>query len=91
MNKPVYLGILKLYTSKTVIYEFWYDYVKPNLVPSASFHHYNKVKEQLKHVMKFYTNREHIFQNNLTECVDGNNENISTFTVECTVPKVKTK
>ena len=29
MNKPVYLGLSILYLSKTVMYEFWYDYVKP--------------------------------------------------------------
>ena len=27
MNKPIYLGILGI--SKTIIYEFWYDYIKP--------------------------------------------------------------
>ena len=28
MNKPVYLGLSILYLGKTVMYEFWYDYVK---------------------------------------------------------------
>ena len=28
MNKSVYLGLLILDLSKTVMYEFWYDYVK---------------------------------------------------------------
>ena len=28
MNKPVYLGLLVLDLSKTVMYEFWYDHVK---------------------------------------------------------------
>ena len=28
MNQPLYLGSLILDLSKTVIYEFWYDYVK---------------------------------------------------------------
>ena len=28
-NKPVYLGLSILEMSKTVMYEFWYDYVKP--------------------------------------------------------------
>ena len=27
MNKPIYLGILGI--SKTIIYEFWYDYINP--------------------------------------------------------------
>ena len=29
MNKPIYLGLLVLELSKIVMYEFWYDYVKP--------------------------------------------------------------
>ena len=29
MNKPDYLGLSILDLSKTVMYEFWYDYVKP--------------------------------------------------------------
>ena len=29
MNKPVYLGISILQLSKMLMYEFWYDYVKP--------------------------------------------------------------
>ena len=29
MNKPVYLGMSILDISKTLRYEFWYDYVKP--------------------------------------------------------------
>ena len=29
MNKPIYLGLSILKLSKMVIYEFWYDDVKP--------------------------------------------------------------
>ena len=29
MNKPVYLGLSILEFSKTLMYEFWYDYMKP--------------------------------------------------------------
>ena len=29
MNKPIYLGMSILDISKTLMYEFWYDYVKP--------------------------------------------------------------
>ena len=32
MNKPVYLGLSILDLSKTVMYEFWYDYVKPKYI-----------------------------------------------------------
>ena len=29
MNKPVYIGLSILEISKTLVYEFWYDYIKP--------------------------------------------------------------
>ena len=29
MNKPIYLGMSILDTNKTLMYEFWYDYIKP--------------------------------------------------------------
>ena len=29
MNKPIYLGLSILEISKTLLYEFWYDYMKP--------------------------------------------------------------
>ena len=29
MNKPIYLGLAILDISKTLMYEFWYDYLKP--------------------------------------------------------------
>ena len=29
MNKPIYLGIPILDINKTLMYEFWYDYIKP--------------------------------------------------------------
>ena len=35
MNKSVYLGLSVLDLSKTVMYEFWYDYVKPNYDKNA--------------------------------------------------------
>ena len=31
MNKPVYLGLSILELSKILMYEFWYDYVKPKM------------------------------------------------------------
>ena len=36
MNKPIYLGLSILDVSKILMYEFWYDYMKPK--------HGNKVK-----------------------------------------------
>ena len=35
MNKPVYLGLSISDLSKTVIYEFWYDYVTPKYGENA--------------------------------------------------------
>ena len=29
MNRPVFLGLSKLKISKIVMYEFWFEYVKP--------------------------------------------------------------
>ena len=29
MNRPIYLGQAIFYISKTLMYEFWYDYIKP--------------------------------------------------------------
>ena len=35
MNKPVYLGMSILHISKTLMYEFWYDYIKPKYHKNA--------------------------------------------------------
>ena len=35
MNKPVYLGLSMLQMSQTVMYEFWYDYLKPKYGQTA--------------------------------------------------------
>ena len=35
MNKPVYLGLSVLEISKTLSYEFWYDYIKPKYQSNA--------------------------------------------------------
>ena len=35
MNKPIYLGQAMLNISKTPMYEFWYDYIKPKYSDNA--------------------------------------------------------
>ena len=35
MNKPIYLGMSILDISKTLMYEFWYDYIKPKYKDKA--------------------------------------------------------
>ena len=37
MNKPIYLGLSILVLSKIVMYEFWYDYVKPQYGEKAKY------------------------------------------------------
>ena len=39
MNKPVYLGFPILEISKTLMYEFWYDYIKPKYQDHAKLCH----------------------------------------------------
>ena len=38
-NKPVYLGLPILELNKTLIYEFWYDYVKPDYDEKSKFYY----------------------------------------------------
>ena len=37
MNKPVYLGLSNLEISKTLMYEFWYNYMKPKYGDNMKF------------------------------------------------------
>ena len=37
MNKPVYLGLSVLEISKTLMYEFWYDYMKPKYADNVNY------------------------------------------------------
>ena len=39
MNRPVYLDLSMLDLSKTIIYEFWYDYVKPKYYENAKLYY----------------------------------------------------
>ena len=58
MNKPVYLGLSILEISKTLMYEFWYDYMKPEYADNAklrymdtdSFIMHIKTEDFYKHI-----------------------------------------
>ena len=40
MKKPVHLGLSILELNKTLMYEFWYDYVKPKYGEKAVLYGY---------------------------------------------------
>ena len=40
MKKPVYLGLSILEISKTLMYEFWYDYIEPKYQQNAILYGY---------------------------------------------------
>ena len=48
MNKPIYLGLPILEISKTLIYEFWYDYMKPNYGDNVKLCYILKQKISIK-------------------------------------------
>ena len=60
MNKSVYLGLLILGISKIVMYEFWYDYIKPKYeeksklcyIDTDSFIVYLKTEDIYKDIAK---------------------------------------
>ena len=61
MNKPIYLGLSILEISKTLMYEFWYDYMKPKYVDNVKLcyidtdsfimHILNKISIQILQMM----------------------------------------
>ena len=44
MNKPIYVGMSILDISKTLMYEFWYDYIKPKYQDRAKLCYMNTDK-----------------------------------------------
>ena len=45
MNKPIYLGMSILDISKTLMQEFWYDYLKPQ--------YGDKIKQIIKQLYRY--------------------------------------
>ena len=43
MNKAVYLGLPMLKISKTLLYEFWYDYINPKYQDNAKLKMFMKI------------------------------------------------
>ena len=83
MNKPIYLGLSILEISKTLMYEFWYDYMKPK--------YGNKVKLCYMDTDSFIMN---IKTNNFYKYIANDVENrfdISNYEVNRPLPKGKNK
>ena len=39
LNKPIYLGMSIIDISKTLMYEFWYDFIKPKYQNNAKLYY----------------------------------------------------
>ena len=83
MNKPVYLGLSILDLIKTVMYEFWYDYVKPKYGENAKLC-YMDTDSLLVHVKT-----EDIYKD-IAEDVETRFD-ISNFEIDRPLPKEKNK
>ena len=83
MNKPVYLGLSILDLNKTVMYEFWYDYVKPKYGENAKLC-YMYTDSFLVHV-KTDDNYKHIAEDVETRFDTSN------FKIDRPLPKGKNK
>ena len=70
INKPVYLGLSILEISKTLMYEFWYDYFKPKYQDNVklcymdkdSFIIYIKTEDIYKDIAKMMLKKHLIHQ-----------------------------
>ena len=54
MNKPFYLGLKILQMNKTLMYEFWHDYIKPK--------YQNNVKNMLIKTLQIMLKKDLIHQ-----------------------------
>ena len=56
MDKPVYLGLSILEISMTLMYEFWYDYIKPKYQENAKLCYMDTVALSFILKLKMFTN-----------------------------------
>ena len=64
MKKTVYFGLSRLELSKTVMYEFWYDYVKPKFREKAKLYYMGR-----NHFF-VYIKTDHIIYKGVAEYVE---------------------
>ena len=83
MNKPIYLGLSILEISKTLMYEFWYDYMKPK--------YNNDVKLCYMHTDSFIMNiKTNDFYKDITNDVE-NRFDTSNYEINRPLPTGKNK
>ena len=83
LNRPVYLRLSILDLSKTVMYEFWYDYVKPKYGGNAKFCYMNRVS------FIVYVKTNNIYKD-FAEDVETRSDT-SNFELDNSLPKGKNK
>ena len=83
MNKPVYLGLSILELSKILMYEFWYDYVKPK------YHEKAKLCYMDADNFIVYIKIDYIYKD-IVEDVE-NRFDTSNYELDRPLPKVKNK
>ena len=83
MNKPVYLGLSILNISKTVMYEFWHDYVKLKYGENAKLCYMDTAS------FIVYVKTDDIYKD-ITEDVETRIDTLS-FEIDRSLPKIKNK
>ena len=83
MNKPVYLGLSILNISKTVMYEFWHDYVKLKYGENAKLCYMDTAS------FIVYVKTDDIYKD-ITEDVERRIDT-SSFEIDRSLPKIKIK
>ena len=88
MNKPVYLELSILHLSKILMYEFWYDYVKPKYGKKA------KLCYMDTNIFIVYIKTDNIYKDTAEDVeprFDTSNYESECNSTEQPLPKVKNK